>query len=135
MEISMRANKDDVRIDARKFQDKLVTILVSKFSNVFTVPDGVLFEQDAEPAADPLTGEEEGDPFMYFIRTGQYQVSIKSNFNTSKNSQPTIEVKYLFDGDHFGEIGLIYSTKRTATVKSQNYGSLAKLNKPDWAEV
>lgn len=35
--------------------------------------------------------------------------------------------RQLYDGDHFGEIGLIFSCRRTATVKSLNYGSLAKL--------
>lgn len=112
-----------------------MTILVSKFSNVFTSPDAMLIEQDAEPSDDIAAGSDDGVPFMYFIRTGQFEVSIKSNFNTGKNSQPKIEKKYLFDGDHFGEIGLVYNTKRTASVKSQNYGSLARLNKNDWGEI
>ena len=41
---------------------------------------------------------------------------------------PDITRSYLYDGDHFGEIGMIFQTKRTATVKSMNYGSLARLS-------
>ena len=62
-------------------------------------------------------------------------MTIKSNFHSGKTSHPTTETKSLFDGDHFGEIGLVYNTKRTATVKSKNYGSLARLNKNDWGEI
>ena len=43
--------------------------------------------------------------------------------------------KFLYDGDHFGEIGLIYGCNRTATVKSNNYGSLAKLTNDGYKEL
>lgn len=66
---------------------------------------------------------------MYFIRSGEFEVSIESNFNVgiSTEDENLPEKHYLNDGDHFGEIGLIYGLKRTATVRSTNYGSLAKL--------
>ena len=57
-------------MDQRKFQDKLVTILVSKFTNVFTAPDGILINQDDDPTEDSFKEEESGVAFMYFIRTG-----------------------------------------------------------------
>lgn len=41
----------------------------------------------------------------------------------------------LIDGDHFGEIGMIYDCKRTATVKSENYGTLALLRKSHFLEL
>ena len=41
----------------------------------------------------------------------------------------------LYDGDHFGEIGLVFNSKRTASVKSINYGSLARLNKSGYEEL
>lgn len=68
---------------------------------------------------------------MYFIRTGQFEVSIKSSVvkSSNPNKKKVEKRKQLYDGDHFGEIGLLYDSKRTATVKSQNYGSLAKLTK------
>jgi hypothetical protein len=63
-----------------KFQEKLITILVSKFDNVFTAPDGVLMQQDQQPWLDPNGKDQEEeedeadgvtpDSFMYFVRTG-----------------------------------------------------------------
>jgi len=41
----------------------------------------------------------------------------------------------LFEGDHFGEIGLLFGCKRTATVKSVNYGALALLRKSAFNEL
>ena len=66
---------------------------------------------------------------MYFIRSGEFEVSIETNFNVGAGSseEEKPDVKRLYDGDHFGEIGLIYGLRRTATVRSKNYGSLAKL--------
>ena len=64
---------------------------------------------------------------MYFIRTGQFDVIIKSSFSSGDNGESQEFKKRLYDGDHFGEIGIIYGSKRTATVKSTNYGSLALL--------
>jgi CRP-like cAMP-binding protein len=72
---------------------------------------------------------------MYLIRTGTYQVTIKSNFYSGGKSQPMVETKYLYDGDHFGEIGLIYNTKRTASVISKNYGSLARLSRSGFNDI
>lgn len=72
---------------------------------------------------------------MYFIRTGQFEVQIKSTFDTGVNSQPNVQITNLYDGDHFGEIGLVYNTMRTARVMSKNYGSLARLDKNDWGEI
>ena len=74
----------------KKFSEKLITILVSEFENVFTAPDGVLMCQDDPPYEDPLKedqskggdeaaaeAEEPAESFMYFIRTGQFRVKIK----------------------------------------------------------
>ena len=73
------------------------------------------------------------DSFMYFIRTGQFEVTIESKTNTIDISPAGKQVKakkqQLYNGDHFGEIGLIFNSKRTASVKSLNYGTLAKLSK------
>ena len=68
---------------------------------------------------------------MYFIRSGEFEVSIETNFNVGVGAgeeEDKPDVKRLYDGDHFGEIGLIYGLRRTATVKSKNYGSLARLS-------
>ena len=92
------------------------------------MPDGVYLTQDDEPDVDQQAGEdvdeEKAESFMYFIRTGEFEVTIKSTFNEKESKEFK---KQLYDGDHFGEIGLIYNSKRTATVKSLNYGSLARM--------
>jgi len=76
---------------------------------------------------------------MYFIKSGIYTVSFKppsKGFTMQQEMQSMREeVKKLKVGDHFGEIGLIYGCKRTATIKSDNYGQLAMLKKSDLMEL
>ena len=40
--------KTSVKNTRRKFQDKLITILVNQFENVFTAPDDMILVQDDE---------------------------------------------------------------------------------------
>lgn len=69
---------------------------------------------------------------MYFIRNGKFSVHVRT-----ENLRPAIAdedaqkepVTNLIDGDHFGEIGMLFDCKRTATVRSENYGTLALLRK------
>ena len=44
-------------------------------------------------------------------------------------------IKILGEGDHFGEIALIYKCKRSATVISSNYNTFARILKPRFREV
>ena len=47
LEVSLHMQKSsNLKSQRRKFQDKLITILISKFSNVFTAPDGEVIKQD-----------------------------------------------------------------------------------------
>lgn len=103
-------------------------------------------KQNDEPYINPQAEDDEGDDeddakkdpdrFMYFIRKGDFLVTIESNFSAGTGSDDAnIEQKKLYDGDHFGEIGLIYGLKRTATVISQNYGSLACLTQSSLEEL
>ena len=111
-------------------KDKLISKLVQEFTYVDTTPDDDYMKQDGEPTENPTVrdgDEDDNDRFMYFIRSGKFDVIIESNFNVGVSEKIDIERKYLYDGDHFGEIGLIYGLRRTATVKSANYGSLARL--------
>ena len=142
--------KTFVKNQRRKFKDKLIEILVQQFDNVYTFPDDLLLKQDDDPRIDRKMeiededddDDEDGnkeekqlrdDSFMYFIRTGQFEVTIESKTNTIDISPAGKQVKakkqQLYNGDHFGEIGLIFNSKRTASVKSLNYGTLAKLSK------
>lgn len=75
---------------------------------------------------------------MYFIRNGKFSVHVKTDhlkpaiFDEAAAPKP---VTYLIDGDHFGEIGMIFENKRTATVKCENYGTLAMLRKTHYLEL
>ena len=60
---------------------------------------------------------------LYFIAKGGWNVYVRdrANFRNKAN--------VLKEGDYFGEVGIINEWKRTATVKSNNYSTLAYLNK------
>ena len=70
---------------------------------------------------------------MYFIRNGKFSVTVKTDYISpeTEDNQPEL-VSYLIDGDMFGEISLLYNCKRTATVRSENYGNLALLKQSDF---
>ena len=74
---------------------------------------------------------------MFFIRNGKFSVNIKTDHlrPAGDDSEPSRPHTYLIDGDHFGEIGLLYEVRRTATVKSENYGTLAMLKKSHFNEL
>ena len=74
---------------------------------------------------------------MYFIKKGKFSVHVKTDYikvedMDEKENNP---VSILIDNDHFGEIGLLYDCRRTATVKSENYGNLAMLKKSAFNEL
>lgn len=41
----------------------------------------------------------------------------------------------LNEGDHFGEVALMYQCKRSATVISSNYNTFARVLKPRFREI
>lgn len=59
---------------------------------------------------------------MYMISKGEVEVQILSD---KKHGEP--EYRSLLPGDYFGEISLVYQCKRTASVTSKKYSTLAKL--------
>ena len=116
---------------------------------VFTMPEQVVLIQEDDPDQNRLPKNEDDDddddeenkqPKMFFIAKGKFGVSIKKNHGVSvikytsdkKKEKPD---RILQDGDHFGEISLIYNCKRTATVESCNYGTLASLKKENFLEL
>ena len=74
-------------------------------------PEDVIIEQNAR------TQE------MYYVAKGVCTVQVVDQ--TKKLNKC---VRNLLPGDHFGEIGMIYGTPRTATVLSKNYSTLAKMS-------
>ena len=73
---------------------------------------------------------------MFFIKNGKFSVHVKIDHlnpeNTDEKPKPVLN---LIDGDHFGEIGMLFDCKRTATVKSEQYGRLALLKKNDFIDL
>ena len=59
---------------------------------------------------------------MFFIGRGDCSVSIRDEKGHKEDS------RILDEGEHFGEISLIYRCSRSATVVSRNYNTLAKLD-------
>ena len=46
-----------------------------------------------------------------------------------------VQTRCLQEGDHFGEISLLYKCNRSATVTSGNYNTLARLVSPAFKEL
>ena len=48
--------------------------------------------------------------------------------NPNKPNRKQTKVRVLYPGDHFGEVALVFETKRTATVRSVDYCWIAKMS-------
>ena len=96
---------------------EIVSMMISKFKTVLREPEDIVVEQ--------FTDTDD----MYLIAKGACEVFIvdeKKNRNRIKNLRP---------GDYFGEISLIYGCKRTASVNSSKYSTLAMLKKVHYKEI
>ena len=71
---------------------------------------------------------EEGD-CLYLIAQGDCVIWVVDHLRRNQR------VRELKQGDYFGEVSLLYSTTRTATVKSSNYCTLAQLNRKSFADL
>lgn len=67
---------------------------------------------------------------MYIIAKGECVVQFMS-----EKRKPIKNKKYLRIGEYFGEISLLYGCKRSATVLSTKYSSLALLTKEKFKEI
>ena len=85
-------------------------LIVSKLSTVLSQPELVIIKQDDEPDN------------MYFISSGDCAVNIRN-----VDREELVAVRLLVEGDHFGEIGVVYGCRRTASVISRNYNTMASL--------
>jgi len=75
---------------------------------------------------------------MYFIKKGKFSVHVKEDWVSPKIMDDTDKpapVAVLIDGDHFGEIGMLFDCKRTTSIISENYGNLALLKKSSFLEL
>jgi len=91
--------------------------MISKFKTQLKEPENIVVNQlDSSDS-------------LYLIAKGACEVSI---LDEKKNPQ---KLNILRPGDYFGEISLIYGCKRTATVKSLKYSTLAMLEKSKYKEI
>lgn len=68
---------------------------------------------------------------MYFIKGGgNCRVKVRDHMGREKLQQTK-----LGDGDHFGEVALIYDCARSATVISDDYNTFARLEKQRFRQV
>ena len=74
---------------------------------------------------DTLITQGEDSDCMYFTASGTYEVYVQDE------RRHTRKVRELKKGSKFGEIGLLYQTKRTASVVSAGFGILAVLKRAD----
>jgi CRP-like cAMP-binding protein len=75
-----------------------------------------------QPEEDIVIQGEDGNK-MYFIAKGGWNVFTKNKFNRQQ------KVNTLKPGDYFGEIALLNSWKRTATVRANNYSTIGFIEK------
>ena len=59
---------------------------------------------------------------MYYIMQGDCTVNI-----VDEQRIEHVAIKLLVEGSHFGEIGMIFKSPRTATIISRNYNTMARL--------
>lgn len=89
--------------------DEFLEDLVRLLGIVITVPEETLIQQDNPGSS------------MYFISKGNCVVNIYD-----KDMKNRVAIRLLNEGDHFGEISLLYKCNRTCTVVSRNYNTIAR---------
>lgn len=68
-------------------------------------------------------GDEDVAMAMYFIKGGgSCRIKVRDHMGREK-----FEPHILGEGDHFGEVALIYNCRRSATVISSDYNTFARL--------
>jgi len=104
------------------------------------MPEDPIVEQEADPTAMPPNYEEdknlgdndtkEPEAHMYFIATGKCYVEVQTDFNIQLgDSNAKQKVNTLLEGSYFGEISVLFGCKRTASVVSNSYCTLAFISK------
>lgn len=93
------------------YEHGFITALVSKFGTYLDTPEEIVVQQD------------DFSNDMYFISRGDCTIDMRDY-----KRQVHKACKLLVEGDHFGEISMLYGCARTATVISRNYNTLAVLN-------
>lgn len=99
----------------------LIKHLSRKFNIFLASPENEIVKQGEE--------DQEG---MFFIQSGECQVMVQDKIGLESGIK---KVRNLFTGDHFGEVSMIYNSRRSATVIANNYTTLAKLSPEDFKDI
>lgn len=96
---------------------KLTELITQRLKNKFTKPEERI----------TISGTESDS--LYFLVNGECLVTVQDK------NQTFVNVCILYPGCHFGEVGLLYNTLRTATVSSLGYCTVAELTKKDYQTI
>ena len=110
-----------LRTTARERSLNLLKSIVEKLDTSLNLPEEEVIKQDDSPDA--------AKAMMYFVGQGDCKVMVRDHKGRD------VFTRSLYEGDHFGEIALIYKCKRSATVISSNYNTLATLQAPRFREL
>jgi F-box and leucine-rich repeat protein 7 len=117
----MRGIKPQIKSGPQETNDyeaAFIETIVTKLDTVFSSPEEVIIKQDDE------------SEHLYYISQGDCTVNIRD-----ENRIEHVAHKILVEGQHFGEIGVIYKCPRTCTVLSRNYNTLARLGSVQFNEI
>lgn len=93
---------------------------MQKLGTSLNVPEEEVIKQDSDDA----------EKDMYYIGKGDCEVRVRD-----ERGREHEQIRLLIEGDHFGEISLIYKCKRSASVISRNYNTLAKMTGDRYREL
>ena len=96
---------------------EIVSMMISKFKTELREPENTIVKQFDQTDS------------IYLIAKGACEVFIIDEKKHDK------KIKNLRPGEYFGEISLIYGCKRTSSVNSSKYSTLAMLNKTHYKEI
>jgi CRP-like cAMP-binding protein len=100
----------------------LVNSIVTKLGTALYSPEAYVMTQDDD--YDDKTAK------MFFLGKGKCFVNVRDESGHEHEA-----IKALNEGDHFGEIAMIYKCKRTASVICSNYNTMAILQYKNYREL
>ena len=109
-----------IEASSSKRSKELLPTLVQKLGTSLNVPEEEVIKQDSDTP----------DKDMFFIGKGDCEVRVRD-----ERGREHEQIRLLVEGDHFGEISLIYKCKRSASVISRNYNTLAKMTSDRYREL
>ena len=107
------------------YNEDVIINIVKRMETLLKVPESPLCVQE-----DEITPENDA---MFFIAKGKCSVFVNDKFANERQESKLVRV--LDPGSHFGEISLLYQTKRSATVIAKYYLTCAKLDRANYNEL